>query len=49
MGEIPVRIPKVRDRIGNGVKFNAALVPPFVRLGGIALALPQGHLYWRHA
>jgi hypothetical protein len=35
MGEIPVRIPKVRDRSGNGVKFNAALVPPFASRGQV--------------
>jgi putative transposase len=25
-----VREPKVRDRYGSGVKFNSALVPPYV-------------------
>ncbi len=31
LGSVPVRIPKVRDRSGSGVKFNSALVPPYVR------------------
>lgn len=31
MGQVPMRVPKVRDRSGNGVKFNAAWVPPYVR------------------
>jgi transposase-like protein len=31
LGPVPVRIPKVRDRSGQGVKFNSALVPPYVR------------------
>ena len=28
VGNIPVRIPKVRDRSGSGIKFNSAIVPP---------------------
>lgn len=28
---MPVRIPKVRDRSGSGVKFNSELVPPYLR------------------
>lgn len=31
VGPVEVRVPKVRDRAGTGVKFNAALVPPYVR------------------
>ena len=31
VGPVEVRLPKVRDRSGGGVKFNSALVPPFVR------------------
>ncbi len=31
VGPVDVRLPKVRDRSGRGVKFNSALVPPFVR------------------
>ena len=31
LGPVPVRIPKVRDRSESGVKFNSALVPPYVR------------------
>jgi transposase-like protein len=31
LGPVPVRVPKVRDRSGSGVKFNSALVPPYVR------------------
>jgi hypothetical protein len=27
-GPVDVRVPKVRDRSGTGVKFNSALVPP---------------------
>lgn len=31
VGPVEVRVPKVRDRSGAGVKFNSTLVPPFVR------------------
>ena len=31
LGNIEVRVPKVRDRSGAGIKFNSVLVPPFVR------------------
>jgi len=45
VGPIDVRIPKVRDRSGGGVKFNSALVPPFVRRSQrISAALPWLYL-----
>ena len=31
VGNVPVQIPKIRDRSGSGVKFNSTLVPPYVR------------------
>lgn len=31
VGNLPVRILKVRDRSGSGIKFNSAIVPPYVR------------------
>ena len=31
VGNVEVKVPKVRDRSGAGVKFNSALVAPFVR------------------
>ena len=31
IGPVSVQVPKVRDRSGNGVKFNSALVPPYIR------------------
>ena len=30
VGDVEVRIPKVRDRSGNGVKFNSSLLPPYL-------------------
>jgi transposase-like protein len=30
-GPVSVRMPKVRDRSGSGIKFNSQLVPPYVR------------------
>jgi transposase-like protein len=30
-GPIAVKVPKVRDRSGSGVKFNSSIVPPYVR------------------
>ena len=31
LGPVPVSVPKVRDRSGSGIKFNSALVSPYVR------------------
>lgn len=31
LGSIPVKIPKVRDRSGSGIKFNSSLVPPYLK------------------
>jgi transposase-like protein len=45
VGGVEVRVPKVRDRSGSGVKFNSALVPPYVRRSKcISAALPWLYL-----
>jgi putative transposase len=45
LGAVEVRVPKVRDRSGTGVKFNSALVPPYVRRSkAISAALPWLYL-----
>lgn len=31
LGDIPVNVPKVRDRSGQGIKFNSKLVPPYLK------------------
>lgn len=31
VGSVPVRVPKVRDRSGSGVKFNSLFIPPYLR------------------
>jgi transposase-like protein len=31
LGDIPVKVPKVRDRSRQGIKFNSALVPPYLK------------------
>ncbi len=31
LGDIPVKVPKVRDRSGGGIKFNSQLVPPYLK------------------
>ncbi len=31
MGDIPVKIPKIRDKTGSGIKFNSKLVPPYLK------------------
>ena len=31
LGDIPVKVPKVRDRSGQGIKFNSHLVPPYLK------------------
>jgi transposase-like protein len=44
-GPVGVRVPKVRDRSGSGIKFNSALVPPYVRkTPRISAALPWLYL-----
>ena len=30
LGDVDVKIPKVRDRTGQGIKFNSGLVPPYL-------------------
>jgi putative transposase len=45
VGPVPVQVPKVRDRAGTGVKFNSALVPPYVRRSKrVSAALPWLYL-----
>lgn len=44
-GPVPVKVPKVRDRSGSGIKFTSQLVPPYVRrTPRIAAALPWLYL-----
>jgi putative transposase len=44
-GPIAVKVPKVRDRSGTGVKFNSAVVPPYVRKSPrVSAALPWLYL-----
>ncbi len=31
MGDIPVKIPKILDKTGSGIKFNSKLVPPYLK------------------
>ena len=31
LGDIAVKVPKVRDRTGSGIKFNSTLVPPYLK------------------
>jgi transposase-like protein len=31
IGPVPVKVPKVRDRSGSGIKFNSLFVPPYLR------------------
>lgn len=45
LGPVAVRMPKVRDRSGSGVKFNSGLVPPYVRKARrVEAALPWLYL-----
>ena len=44
-GPVTVKVPKVRDRSGTGVKFNSAIVPPYVRKSPrVSAALPWLYL-----
>jgi putative transposase len=31
LGDIAVKVPKVRDRTGQSIKFNSSLVPPYLK------------------
>jgi transposase-like protein len=45
VGPVKVKVPKVRDRSGNGVKFNSMIVPPYVRKSPrVSKALPWLYL-----
>jgi len=45
VGPVTVKVPKVRDRTGSGVKFNSAIVPPYVRKSPrVSAALPWLYL-----
>lgn len=45
LGAVTVRVPKVRDRSGSGIKFNSALAPPYVRKAQrVEAALPWLYL-----
>jgi hypothetical protein len=53
VGPVAVKVPKVRDRSGTGVKFNSSIVPPYVRKSPRVWAalpwfIPQRHLDGRH-
>lgn len=44
-GPVTVKVPKVRDRTGSGVKFNSAIAPPYVRKSPrVSAALPWLYL-----
>lgn len=44
-GAVTVKVPKVRDRSGGGVKFNSQIVPPYVRKSPrVSAALPWLYL-----
>ena len=45
VGNVEVRVPRMRDRTGTGLKFNSALVPPWVRRSQrVSAALPWLYL-----
>jgi putative transposase len=45
IGPVPVKVPKVRDRSGSGVKFNSNIVPPYIRKSSrVSAALPWLYL-----
>lgn len=31
IGDVSVKVPKIRDRSGNGIRFNSALPPPYLK------------------
>ncbi|WP_275285600.1 transposase [Vibrio vulnificus] len=54
VGDVEVQIPKVRDRSGNGVKFNSSLITTVSQANEecrntASVTLPQGDIYGRYA
>ena len=46
LGPVLVKVPKVRDRAGSGIKFNSALMPPYVRKSRtVAATVPWPYLH----
>ncbi|WP_420794918.1 transposase, partial [Acidithiobacillus thiooxidans] len=46
LGPVPVKVPKVRDRSGSGIKFNSVLAPPYVRKSRtVAATVPWLYLH----
>lgn len=31
IGEVEIKVPKIRDRTGQGIKFNSSLLPPYLK------------------
>ena len=31
IGEVAIKVPKIRDRSGEGIKFNSSLLPPYLK------------------
>ena len=49
VGPVKVRVPKIRDKSGHGIKFNSSLLPPYLRKTqkrgrGTALVVSQGNI-----
>ncbi|MEO0804418.1 MAG: IS256 family transposase [Cyanobacteria bacterium J06642_2] len=45
LGEVEIQVPKVRDRSGNGIKFNSNLLPPYLkRAASVEEVLPWLYL-----
>lgn len=45
VGDVAVKVPKVRDRSGSGIKFNSRLLPPYLkRASSVAEVLPWLYL-----
>ncbi len=45
LGDVPIQVPKVRDRAGDGRKFTSSLIPPFLkRAKSVAELLPVLYL-----
>jgi transposase-like protein len=45
VGEVDIQVPKVRDRSGRGIKFNSALLPPYLkRTASVEEVLPWLYL-----
>jgi len=47
ISDVTVKVPKIRDKGGNGIKFNSRILPLYLKRARSAMALFQGYFHRR--